>query len=219
MKNTIKSLIFIASMFIFLGLFVAFGRFVLQLPAYYTTGGGLLAYLIALGVQGILKNTYIVPRVRSHGVLMSVKVQTIKLKDRVTASVLPFFAIFSSWFYTKPTIDNLLPTLILFGIFLLCLEILLRFGESTMRMHFTSKGVAISGYDFRPEMTLPFAADNLPGIYEYDQIAHFSATEDQIRLTQFFDSNNLIVPGDEELLRKIVGLLLSRNILPEKNHE
>jgi len=216
MKGTIKSLIFIASMFIFLGLFVFFGRAFSHLPTYYLIAGGLVSFLLSLGVQGLLKQLYIVPRMKKHGVLMSFPVKSIGLKDRVTAAVLPFFAIFSSWFYTKPSSDMILPTVVLFVGFMILLELLLKLGEFTMRIHFTTSGVAVSGYDFRPEYTLPFPADNLPGIYEYDRIVNFIANEDTIVLTQYFDSNRLIIKADEDTMRKIVGLLMSKNILPEK---
>lgn len=218
MKGTIKTLIFIASMFIFLGLFVFIGRAVMHLPPYYTTIGGLSAFLLALMVQGLLKHLYIVPRMKKSGIILSLPVRTIRFKDRVTAAVLPFFAVFSSWFYAKPTSEQLMPSILVFIGFLVLLEILLRLGEATMKLHFTTSGVAISGYDFRPEYTLPFTADNLPGIYEYDRLVNFVATEDSVLLTQYFDSNRIIVKTNEDNLRKIVGLLMSRNVMPEKEN-
>lgn len=218
MKSTIKTLIFITSMFIFLGLFVILGRFMISLPVYYTTAAGLFAFLLALGIQGLLKNIYMVPRVKKHGIIMSYPVKSIALKDRVTAVILPFFAVFSTWFYSKPDGETIYPSIIAFLVFLMLMEILLKIGETTMRMHFTAEGVGITGYDFRPEYTLPFTANNLPGLYEYDRIVNFVIKDDSIILTQYFDSNKLILKVDEEAMRKIVGLLMSRNILPEKVH-
>ena len=218
MKSTIKTLIFIASMFIFLGLFVILGRFMIGLPVYYTTAAGLFAFLIALGIQGLLKNIYMVPRIKKHGIIMSFPVKSIALKDRVTAIVLPFFAVFSTWFYSKPDSETIYPSIIAFLVFLMLMELILKIGETTMLMSFTSEGVGVTGYDFRPEYTLPFTANNLPGFYEYDRIVNFVIKEDSIILTQYYDSNKLMLQADEESMRKIVGLLMSRNILPEKIH-
>lgn len=219
MKNTIKTLIFIASLFIFLGLFVGIGRLIIDLPSYYTTTAGLASFLLALGVQGLLKHTYIIPRIKSHLVLMSFPVKTISLKDRITAAIIPFFAVFSSWFYNKPASETVFPIILVFVVFLILLELLLKFGESTMQIYFTAKGVGVSGYDFRPEFTLPFTANNLPGIYEYDRIVHFTSKEDTIVLAQYFDSNKLIVKATEEDIKRIVGLLISKKILPERIKE
>ena len=216
MKNTIKTLIFIASLFIFLGIFVGIGRLIIDLPSYYTTAAGLASFILALGVQGLLKHIYIIPRIKSHVVLMSFPVKTIMLKDRLTAAIIPFFAVFSSWFYARPASETIISSITVFVIFLILLEMLLKFGESTMQIYFTTIGVGVSGYDFRPEFTLPFTVNNLPGIYEYDRIVHFTSKEDTIVLAQYFDSNRLIVKASEEDLKKIVGLLIGKKILPEK---
>lgn len=217
MKNTIRTLIFLVSFFVFFGLFRFVGIGILNVPANYTLVLGLTCYVMALCTQALLKHIFIISRLKKQTIAFSLPVKAFTMRDRLNLHALPLMGSVIPWIYIRPTINEAIFTLFVLAIYMAVIEVVQKFGESTLKIHFAKDGIAITGYDFRPDFTIPFQTNNMPSYYDYSRLTGFLADEKSISVFQRIDMNNVIIEASEKELARIAALLLSKEVVPETN--
>ncbi len=215
MKNTIRTLIFLTSFFAFFAIFKFVGLDLLNVPEKYIIIAGLVSYIVAVGVQALLRNIYIITRLKKQAILFSLPVKAFSMRDRLNMHTLPLIVTVLPWIYKRPALGDALFTIVILAIYIAFAEVIQRFGEKTLKINFFSKGIAISGYDFRPDFNLPFQTENAPGYYDFSRIIYFKADENNISITQRLDFSQINVEASEENLARIAAILIEKGVVPE----
>lgn len=222
MTNTMKTIIFIISMFVFILLFIIINALNLSAALLNNPYANVLTntlyiagYVLAILTQAFAKQLYTKNQVRTANRIKTVQVSMFAWRDRIILLLLPVLAVMLPLVrqraFTKSALGGLLSIAALIAI----IEILLFIGSKSLRVHFTDRGIAVTGFDIRLELSVPFNYHNAVGYYPYERIVNFLAFNDKVMIYHTYDFGVIEMTCDPEEVKQIKGLLLSKKI-PEK---
>lgn len=219
MRNTMKTIIFIISLFVFLFFLIIVNLLVPiegllessdavhKLAALYISG-----YLIALYTQAIIKFLYTRKHIKTLKILKSFPAYAFDTRDRLLILALPFIAVILPIVSRRSFNADRLWSLFYLLVLVLVIEILYRLNRKTVKVHIGDKGVAVSGIDFRIELSMPLSYRNAVGFYPYEYIDNYLALNDKIIIYQSYDFGTITINCTGEEMKQIIELLVSKKI-------
>ncbi len=224
MTNTMKTVLFIISMFVFILFFMASSALNLSAAivnspyaAILTSSLYIAGYIAALLSQALGKHLYTGNRLKSTNVYLTVKASFFAWRDRIVLLLLPVLAVMLPMVRQRTVTKSALAGLLAIAVLMAVIELLLYVGSKSLRVHFTDKGIAVTGFDIRLELSVPFNYHNAVGYYPYERIESFLAFNDKVMIYQTFDFGVIQMTCDPEEVKQIKGLLVSKRI-PEKRY-
>ena len=225
MTNTMKTLIFIASMFVFIGIYTLISTvitaFAATIPAFALfalyAAFLVIAYIAALYSQALIKYKYTEKKLKSAEIALKLPLSPFKFNERLVAYVLPALAVFVPMFSGNPMSPGSIISVASLIILIIIVELLFYLNSKRMHVYITNKGIAIMGTDIRFELGLPLNYTNLSGFYPYERIDNFLAFPDRVIIYQLFDYNVVTIMCSAEESTIIKGLMMKNHVEEKKN--
>lgn len=224
MSNTMRTLIFIASLFFFLLFFITVNyllptQFISGLPnpAVFTAALYILAYIGVLYSQALVKYLYTKSAMKGVNIIKSFPVKTGGMREKLILLVLPIIAVILPMVSTKKVTPEKLTAFVYIAVLAVILEILSRLNAKTLRLYATNKGFGINGIDFRLELSIPFSYTNAAGWYPFERIENYLAYGNKVFLYQTYDMGVIGFECDTEEVHQIKGLLIANGV-PERRY-
>lgn len=224
MSNTMRTLIFIVSLFFFLFFFITVNyllpaQFISGLPnpSVFTAVLYILAYIGVLYSQAFVKYLYTKNAMKGANIIKSFPVRTGGMREKLLLLVLPIIAVILPMVSTKKVTPEKLTAFVYIAVLAVILEILSRLNAKTLRLYATSKGFAINGVDFRLELSIPLSYTNAAGWYPFERIENYLAYGNKVFLYHTYDMGVITFECDEEEVRQIKGLLIAKGV-PERRY-
>lgn len=227
MSNSMKLIIFILSLFVFIICSTIFNMILAGFPATQAETGLLpvitgylnimLSTMLLVLSQGYFRTVYIrktMNKLGSYNIIGEYYVAPFRIVDRILiyvfASLSVVFPIFSG--DTLKQYTNWGIALLI--IFIIITEILFKFFSKTMKIVVTDKGIAVKGFDLRLELPLSANYPNGSGFYPFERIEGFRYMKKSLVLYQSYDLGPITINAPEDDIKRIKGLLL-QNHVPE----
>lgn len=223
MTNTVKSLVFIVSLFIFLGLYVLavdvinlFAGSMTGLTALILTAASLMAaYIIMLYSQALVKRWYIKRQLQDANIILKLAMPPFRFKERLITYIFPVLAVFIPLFRGNALSASSIISVVCLIILIIIVEILFYLNSKTMHAYITNKGIAIMGFDTRFELSFPLNYSNVSGFYSFERLDSFLAFPDRVIVYNLFDSSVMTIMCSSEESRQIKALFIANGV-PEK---
>lgn len=224
MSSTIKTIIFIISIFTFLLFFIPINYILPFQPVpgasnssfpksfVYITG-----YIAVLYSQALMKHLYTSNSMKNKNILKTIPVESNELRDRLIPLVLPVIAVIMPMVSKKGISFENLQSLVYLAVLVIIIEVLFHINGRTMKIYVTNKGFAINGVDFRLELSIPFSYTNAAGWYPFERIENYRTVGNKVFLYQTYDMGLITFECSGEEVRQIKGLLISNGV-PERRY-
>lgn len=219
MSNTMKTVIFIVSLFTFLLFFVLINlaippQLIADSPnaSFVKAALYMAGYIIALYSQAFMKHTYVKNYMKSLNVFKVLPAKSFELRDRLLILTLPIIAVFMPMVSKRQVAAENLWSLIYLAALAIIVEVLFAINGRTQKIYVADKGIAIDGMDFRIELSVPFSYTNAAGWYPYERVESYLALNNKILLYQTFDLGVITLECSEDEVKQIKGLLVSKRI-------
>lgn len=227
MSTTKRTIVFIVSLFatiIFTSILSTFlasmiNNFSLDLinniinPLYLT----LILFFFML-CQSFIKYMFSKKMLSFNSVLLSTNITGVSKKSKITLYFIVALIYFSSS-YRNFSLDYLffIKILILILTFLV-LEMLLRLSNKKLKAYFLSDGILISGFDIKIDVPLGVKTNiyNDYGFYEYVYIEGYTMQSNSIEFILKDSMGKINVKINEDIKRKILGIMNKHNIPKKK---
>ena len=224
MSNTMKTVIFIVSLFTFLLFFILINTMISPLVILDSPNAGLLAallyiaaYITALYSQAIMKFLYMKRRMKGLNIIKILPAKSFEMRDRLIILTLPIIAIFLPMVRKREVTVEDLWSMAYLAALALIIEVLFLVNGKTLKAYITDKGFAISGVDFRMELSIPFSYTNAVGWYPFERIENYLYMSNKVLVYQTYDMGVISLECSEEEAKQIKGLLVSKKI-PERRY-
>lgn len=221
MKNTMRTIIFIVSLFTFLFFFILINTLIPQQTIYDYPNSAMLVYLlyiagfiVALYSQAIMKYLYTRIHMKGLNIIKVFPAKSFAIRDRLILLILPIIAVILPMVRKGEVTSESLWSLAFLA---LIIELLFFINSRTLKTYATDKGFAINGIDFRLELTIPFSYENAVGWYPFERIANYLAFGNKVLLYPTYDMGVITLECSEEEVKQIKGLLIS-NRVPERKY-
>jgi hypothetical protein len=224
MSNTMKTIIFIVSLFVFLSFFMLINTIIppgiilespnaaLLVAILYMTG-----YIVALYTQALIKYLYTKNLMKNMNIIKVLPAKSFSMRDRLVIFMLPILAVFLPMVRKMEVTAESLWPLAYLAVFAIIIELLFLINSRTIKAYVSDKGFAINGIDFRLELSIPFSYTNAVGYYPFERILSYLAFDNKILLYPSYDMGAIELECSEEEFRQIKGLLISKKV-PEKRY-
>lgn len=221
MTNTMKTITFIVSLFVFIFFFIIVNMIIpvqvlLELPnAAFTAAALYMAgYIVALYSQALIKYLYTRNRmkVEALSIISSFPAPAFEMRDRLLILALPFLAVLLPIVRQRSFTADSARSLLYLAVLALIIEVLYFLNKRTVKVYVGDKGIAVSGIDFRLELSVPLSYSNAIGYYPFEMIENFLALNDKVILYQTYDFGTITINCSEEEARQLKGLLVSKKI-------
>jgi len=218
MNNTMKNIVFIASLFSFLLLFILFNYILTiffnnyQLPIYIGYSFMVISFIFILFIQAYVRKLYVKKSLKTSNILFDVECQAIKILDKILIYALPGVMVLFPLLY-RPIFDIL--TQFKLGMFLaliLIIELILSITKKTMKAIITDQGIAITGIDLRLELPISANYTNGSGFYPWERIHSFLIVNNEIFIEQSFDLSTIKFKCNADQLKQLKGFLIKNGI-------
>ncbi len=216
MSNSMKTIIFIISMFVFLFVFIVVNYviptgFVLEAFIY------LAAYIAVLYSQALIKYLYTKNALKSQAVIKVFPVKATELRALLITLVLPIIAVLMPVVSRRSITAESLKSFMFLAVLAALIQLLFNINSRSMRVYVTDKGFAINGVDLRIELSIPFSYTNAAGWYPFERIENYLAYGNKVFLYQTYDMGVITFECSEEEVRQIKGLLVAKGV-PERRY-
>ena len=224
MNNTMKSIIFIVSLFAFLLFFIFINNVIPPQAILDSPRAGTLVallyiagYITAMYSQALIKYLYTKNRMKGLNIIKVLPAKSFEMRDRLIILTLPIIAIFLPMVRKREvTVENLWSMAYLAALALL-IEVLFLLNSRTLKAYITDKGIAINGIDFRLELSIPFSYTNAVGWFPFERIENYLALSNKVLIYQTYDMGVITLECSEEEVKQIKGLLVAKKI-PERRY-
>lgn len=224
MSNTMKTIIFVVSLFTFLFFFILVNyvlppQLILESPnagfikaVVYITG-----YIAALYTQALMKYLYTRSAMKKVKIVSILPVKTTELREKLIPLVLPVIAVVMSMVGKRKVSPENLRAIVYLAILAAIIQVLLLINSKTLKVYVTNKGFAVNGVDLRLELSISFSYTNAAGWYPFERIENYLAYEGKVFLYHTYDMGVITFECSEEETRQIKGLLIA-NSVPERRY-
>lgn len=224
MNNTIRTITFIISLFIFLLFFIFINiiippQVILDSPnaTFISALLYISAYIIALYSQALVKYLYTRNHMKGLNIIKVLPAKSFEMRDRLILLVLPIIAVILPMVRKREVTTESLWSLAFLAALAFIIEMLFLLNSRTLKAYVTNKGFAINGIDFRLELSIPFSYSNAVGYYPFERIENYLAFGNKVLLYPTYDMGVITLECGEEEVRQIKGLLVS-NKVPERRY-
>lgn len=224
MKNTMRTIIFIVSLFTFLFFFILINTLIPPQTIFDSPNSAMLVYLlyisgfiVALYSQAIMKYLYTRIHMKGLNIIKVFPAKSFAIRDRLILLILPIIAVVLPMVRKREVTSESLWSLASLAVLALCIELLFFINSRTLKTYVTDKGFAINGIDFRLELSIPFSYENAVGWYPFERIANYLAFGNKVLLYPTYDMGVITLECSEEEVKQIKGLLIS-NRVPERRY-
>ena len=227
MSNSMKLIIFIISLFVFLIGSVIFNMIMGIIPgAQNATGlitiitgylGIMISTMLLVLSQCIFRLKYtkrLMNKLGHYNVIGEYPITPFRLVDRLIIYVFPTIPVVYPFFKGETLNKYSIWSIVLLFIFIIITEIMFNLFNKTMKIVVTDKGIAVTGYDLRLELPISANYPNPSGFYPFERIEGFRYMKKQITIYQSYDLGPISIKTSEDDIKKIRGLLL-QNQVPE----
>ena len=217
MSNTMKTIIFVVSLFAFLFFFIL-ANYVLSPNAdfikavVYITG-----YIAALYTQALMKYLYTRSVMKKANIISVLPVKTNELREKLIPLVLPVIAVVMPMVGKREVSPENLKSFVYLVILAAIIQVLFLINSRTLKVYVTNKGFAVNGVDLRLELSISFSYTNAAGWYPFERIENYLAYENKVFLYHTYDMGVITFECSEEETRQIKGLLIA-NSVPERRY-
>lgn len=224
MSNTMKTTIFIVSLFTFLFFFILVNfvippRLILESlnaafikAIIYITG-----YIAALYSQALMKYLYTSNAMKKTNIIKVLPVKTNELREKLIPLVLPIIAVIMPMVGKRKVSAENLWSFVYLAALVAIIEILFLVNSKSLRAYVTNKGFAVNGVDFRLELSIPFSYTNAAGWYPFERIENYQTFGNKVFLYHTYDLGVITFECRDEEVRQIKGLLISNGV-PERRY-
>lgn len=224
MSNTMRTIIFIVSLFTFLLFFIFINQIAppgaildspnaaMLVPILYIAG-----YIVALYSQALIKYFYTRKHMKGLNVVKVLPAKSFAMRDRLIILMLPIIAVIMPMVQKREVTAEYLGSLVYLAVLAVIIEVLFFINNRTLKAYVTDKGFAINGIDFRLELSIPFSYTNAVGWYPFERIENYLAFGNKVLLYPTYDMGVITLECSEEEVRQIKGLLVSKKI-PERRY-
>lgn len=224
MSNTMKTIIFIVSLFTFLLFFILINTMITPQAILDSPNVAMLAallyisgYLTAMYAQAIMKYFYTKGCMKNLNIIKVLPAKSFEMRDRLIILTLPIIAIFLPMVRRREVTVEDLWSMAYLAAFALIIEVLFLVNSRTLKAYVTDKGIAINGVDFRLELSIPFSYTNAVGWYPFERIENYLALSNKVLIYQTYDMGVITLECSEEEAKQIKGLLVSKKV-PERRY-
>ncbi|MHB1394187.1 MAG: hypothetical protein ACYCYE_14180 [Clostridia bacterium] len=224
MSNTMKTIIFIVSLFTFLLFFILINTIISPQVLLDSPNASLLAallyisaYITAMYSQALMKYLYTKNRMKASNIIKILPAKSFEMRDRLIILTLPILAIFLPMVRKREVTVEDLWSMAYMAALALIIELLFFINSRTLKAYVTDKGFAINGVDFRLELSIPFSYTNAVGWYPFERIENYLTLSDKVLLYPNYDMGVITLECSEEEVKQIKGLLVSKKI-PERRY-
>lgn len=224
MSNSMKTIIFIISLFVFLFFFILVNyvippRLMLEAPnsAYIMAFVYIAGYIAAMYSQALIKYLYAKNAMKNLNIIKVIPVKSNELREKLIPLVLPIIAVVMPMVSKRAVSAGNLRSFVCLAILAVIIEILFLINNKTMKVYITNKGFAVNGVDFRLELSIPFSYTNAAGWYPFERIENYLAFGNKVILYQTYDMGVITFDCSEEEVRQVKGLLVA-NKVPERRY-
>lgn len=222
MSSTMKTLIFIISIFVFLAFFILINILLPPQALPYAPKAAVFkamlyiaGYITAIYTQALLKYLYTKRHMRSLNILMTLPAKAFELRDRLIILTLPIIAVFMPMVSRREVTAENLRSLAYLAALALIIEALFMVNSRTIKAYVSDKGIAVNGADFRLELSVSFSYTNAVGWYPFERLGSYLALSNKVLLYPTYDMGVIELECSEEEARQIKGLLISKGV-PER---
>ena len=229
MSNSMKLIIFIISLFVFLIGSVIFNMIMGIIPgAQNATGlitiitgylGIMISTMLLVLSQCVFRLVYTrraIKKLDHINIIGEYPISPFRLLDRLIIYVFPAIPVVFPFFKGETLNKYSIWGIILLFIFIIITEILFHFFNKTMKIVVTDKGIAVTGYDLRLELPISANYPNPSGFYPFERIEGFRYMKKQIILYQTYDLGPITIKALQDDIKKIRGLLLQNQVIESK---
>ncbi len=224
MSNTMKTIIFIVSLFTFLLFFILINTMIPPQVILDSPNAALLAavlyisaYITAMYSQALIKYFYTKNRMKALNIIKVLPAKSFEMRDRLIMLALPFIAVFMPMVRKREVTAESLWSIAYLAALALIIEVLFLINSRTLKAYVTDKGFAVNGVDFRLELSIPFSYTNAVGWYPFERIENYLALSNKVLLYQTYDMGVITLECSEDEVKQIKGLLVSKKI-PERRY-
>jgi hypothetical protein len=224
MSNTMKSIIFIVSLFTFLLFFILFNTIIAPQVILDSPNAGLFtallyigAYITAMYSQALMKYLYTKNRMKALNIIKVLPAKSFEMRDRLIILTLPIIAIFLPMVRKRAVTVEDFWSIASLAALAFIIEVLFLVNGKTLKAYVTDKGFAINGVDFRLELSVPFSYSNAVGWYPFERIENYLAFGNKVQLFQTYDMGIITLECSEDDVKQIKGLLVAKKI-PERRY-
>ena len=221
MSNTMKTIIFVISLFVFLSFFILIN---VILPPQLILGSTFIlallymaAYIITLYSQALIKYLYTKSLMKNVNSIKAFPIKLLEVRERLILLMLPTIAVFMPMVSKRAVASENLWSLAYLVFLAIIIEVLLPINNRTLKVYVTDKGFAINGIDFRLELSVPFSYTNAVGWYPFERIGNYQAFGNKVYLYHTYDMGVITFECSEEEVKQIKGLLVSKKV-PERRY-
>jgi len=218
MNNTMKSIVFIASLFSFLILIILFNYILTiffnnyQPPIYISFIFIALSYISILFVQAYVRKLYVKKKLEGLNIIFEVPAKTIRTLDKVLIYILPGVFVLLPLIY-RPVFDVLTQLKLIIFVFLIALiELVLSITKKTMKAVVTDGGIAIAGTDLRLELPINANYTNASGFYPFERLDSYLIVNDEIFIEQSFDLSTIKLKCSLDQIKQLKAILIKNGI-------
>lgn len=225
LSNSMKIIIFIFSLFVFLIGSIVFNIVMGIIPSAQNatrlmsviTGylNIIISTMLLVLSQCIFRLKYTQKMMKKLGhinVIGEYYTSPFRLVDRLIIYIFPAIPVIFPFFRGETFNKYSLWCIALLFIFIIITEILFYLFNKTMKIVVTDKGIALTGYDLRLELPISANYPNPSGFYPFERIEGFRCLKDEIIIYQTYDLGTIKIKTSNEEIRKIKALLLSNNV-------
>ncbi len=219
MSNTMKTIIFIISLFTFLLFFILINfiiptrvmegipNIVFVRAVFYISG-----YITALYTQALLKHLYVKSHIKNLNIIKIFPARFFEMRDRLIMLTLPIIGVLMPMVNRRAVSAENLWSLVCLAVLAVVIEVLFLINSKTLKIYVADKGIAIDGMDFRLELSVPFSYGNAAGWYPFERIESYLALKDSILLYHTYDLGTIILECSGDEVKQIKGLLISKGV-------
>lgn len=220
MSNTMKTIVFTISLFVFLIFFIAVNYLLVAeapnaglLKALIYTAG----YIAAMCSQAYVKHLYTRNSLKSRTVIKVLPAKANGIRPLLIALILPLIAVLMPVVSRRRLLQSDLVSMVYLLVLAAVIYLLFRISSKTLKVYVTNKGFAVDGTDLRLELTIPFSYTNAVGWYPFERIENYLVYGTKVVLYQTYDMGMLEFECDGEEVRQIKGLLIANGV-PERRY-
>ncbi len=224
MNNTMRTIIFIVSLFTFLFFFILINSVVSPEAILDSPNVAVLVallymagYIVALYSQALIKYLYTRKHMKGSDIIKILPAKSFAMRDRLIILMLPIIAVIMPMVQKREVTSENLRSLAYLAVLALIIEVLFFINNRTLKAYVADKGIAISGIDFRLELSIPFSYSNAAGWYPYERIENYLAFGNKVILYPTYDMGIITLECSEDEVKQIKGLLVSKKI-PERRY-
>ncbi|MTI67536.1 MAG: hypothetical protein FH753_13200 [Firmicutes bacterium] len=173
-----------------------------------------LSFLFFMFMQNLLRHFKNSKIIEDNKEFLSLKTSKYSITEKLWIHVFILIIYFLPVLRTQSFNSFSLTRLVMFIISITLIELLIRYSDSTMQVHFLRKGIVILGTDIRIGAPIMYGKRiyNDSGYYSYNDIKEYFIFPDRVELYLIHDQGKIIAKVNNENKNQLKGLFQQQKI-------